>query len=751
MESYVTTFRSNAVKTKETCKQCRYRKVRCDGRADICGNCERLSFACSFSHAATPEQASDDPKSPGSAALARPERRRASKACDGCREQKVRCSGDTPQCLACKRRRVDCRYPPTSRKSVRAKAPKGAQVDDAENSRSPAASSPAQLATPVSPQPSTGENEPQASRRTSVSERMTVPEPEPDIPPPDSTELVDFFFDIVYQLPSYAFLYRPKTRQKWIDGSLDGSLRLAISGVALSYQESSRNPGAAENLLASRWIQKAEHIVWERLETPTVSRLQALLLVILYRINIGQFQRAFMLLSLAARAAAAMRLNHERSDQHSTTLEVRRRLMWCMKLVERYFCIGLPEFELCPQENIYLRMPSCEADFAEGAAGMDKYGPGAYPLCIKLERIRRDIMRLTRSLALCEQPFPQLPQMVLDFEKDLIAIGEQMQGGPNLTPRRLDMALACPWLPRVMLMHLSWHQCHCDLYRLFLSGFREAAPKVVLDALSPTYITTAASLCFQHATAIIQILSNLNQQSTQPRLLEFDTAICAYHATRLVLFLSRASVRGSPLISIPNTSEEFALSRAELCLASLKRFFPSSTLAKPIIEEMTRAISLFPSSHSLVESETSQPKPTNPDRKSPQVQLSAAAKARQRLAIHSLLRQADFSDGDEDDPSGPYPYPYPASRVVPLVAERETERPGLGSAPLINTPQPDFPRTGSERRDEEVHLPPIMLAVGQHTPPGSVFSEAGSGSSRLSPCVTLEWQDREWLSRGFRT
>lgn len=202
MESYVTTFRSNAVKTKETCKQCRYRKVslhrpdkaalhrfagepdtdwnnynqvRCDGRADICGNCERLSFACSFSHAATPEQASDDPKSPASAALARPERRRASKACDGCREQKVRCSGDTPQCLACKRRRVDCRYPPTSRKSLRAKAPKGAQVDDAENSRSPAASSPAQLATPVSPQPSTGENEPQASRRTSVSERMTVP------------------------------------------------------------------------------------------------------------------------------------------------------------------------------------------------------------------------------------------------------------------------------------------------------------------------------------------------------------------------------------------------------------------------------------------------------------------------------------------------------------------------------------------------------------------------------------------------
>lgn len=569
-----------------------------------------------------------------------------------------------------------------------------------------------------------------------------------DIPPPDSTTLVDYFFDVVYQLPSYAFLYRPKTLHKWIDGSLDGALRLAISGVALSYQESARNPGATEHPLASRWIQKAEHIVWERLETPTVSRLQALLLVILYRINNGQFQRAFMLLALAARAAAAMRLNHERSDQHSTTLEVRRRVMWCMKLVERYFCIGLPEFELCPQENIYLRMPSCEADFAEGAAGMDKYGPGAYPLCIKLERIRRDIMRLTRSLALCEHPFPQLPQMVLDFEKDLIAIGEQMTpSGPNLTPEKIALAMACPWLPRVMLMHLSWHQCHCDLYRLFLSGFREAAPKVVLDALSPTYITTAASLCFAHAGAIIQILSNLNQQSTQARLLEFDTAICAYHATRLVLFLSRASVRGSPLINIPNTTEEFALSRAELCLAALKRFFPSSTLAKPIIEEMTRAISSFRSGQSLVEPESGQ---TSSDRKSPQVQLSAAAKARQRLAIHSLLRQADFPDGDEDDPSSPYPYPYPASRTVPPVFERETDHPGLGSAPVVNTPQPDFPRTGSER--EEVVLPSIMdMVVGQTTPLGSELASGGSRFSPHSPFVTLEWQDREWLSRGFRT
>lgn len=556
-----------------------------------------------------------------------------------------------------------------------------------------------------------------------------------DLPAPTSPVLVDYFFDVVYALPSYAFLYRPRTRQKWMNGTLDESLRLAISGVALSHQDAGRKAGTREQFLAEQWIQRAEHIVWDKLESPTVSRLQALLLVILYRVDVGQFQRGFMLLSIAARAAAAMRLNHERSDQHSATLEVRRRIMWCMKLVERYFCVGLPEFELCPLENIYLRMPSCERDFAEGSAGIDKDGPGAYPLCIRLERLRRDIMRLTRSLALCEQPFPSLPSLAQDFETELNLVAEQMEGGPDLGTEKLSRFLLSQWLPRHILLHLSWHQCHCDIYRLFLVGYREAAPAVVLDALDPVYTAQAVSLCLHHATAIIQILTNLNQQSMQPRLLEFDTAICAYQATRLILFLSRTGKSG-----IVRATEEFALSRAELCLAALKRFFPDSMLVKPMIEEMARAIAAFPSpssdepeqlptfSHHRTEARRRE--------KSPKQQLSAAAKARQRLAIHSLLRQADFSDGDDDD----VPVDEPYSRSV------ETINPRLGLTPLVNSPRPDFP----QRQQQQQQQPQESALVFTQTPPDSVHSEEGeSQKSPYSPYVTLEWQNRDWLAKGF--
>jgi hypothetical protein len=131
--------------------------VRCDGREGICGNCERLGFSCSFALAASPEQGDDAAQA--SSPEARPERRRVSKACDGCREQKVRCSGDTPQCTACKRRQLDCHYPSETRKRVRpVKRPKRPIHDEAdedvESSRAPSPPQVPQMATPISPQPS---------------------------------------------------------------------------------------------------------------------------------------------------------------------------------------------------------------------------------------------------------------------------------------------------------------------------------------------------------------------------------------------------------------------------------------------------------------------------------------------------------------------------------------------------------------------------------------------------------------------
>ncbi|KAI2469834.1 hypothetical protein F4781DRAFT_206618 [Annulohypoxylon bovei var. microspora] len=519
-----------------------------------------------------------------------PRRLRGVRACTTCRDSKIKCSGTTPRCSHCKRRGRTCVYPTPKRPNLNLATAAESMEDDED------------------------------SDVISVSEEMLG--------------LVDIFFEKIYPMPSFAFLHPASTKRRCRDGAQHKVLALAISAMASLYT-------ARNSEEASAWIQESEQYIWQHIESPTIPRLQALLLIIHYRMETGRFQRAFMLISIAARSAAAMRLNHERQDLDLIAKEVRRRIVWSLKITERYFSVGLPEFELCPFESIYLQLPSSEEEFSS----VDQPGDhGSYSLHVRLENVRRDIMKLTRAVALCEQPYPLLLKLIRDFQQNLAEVGSIMPDGIELSPRRIAELLENPWLPRRILAIVSWHQSHCDLYRILLTGYPEAAPDVVLHATNPDDIATAERYCLKHSMSIIEILTNLNQQSTDCPLMEFDIAICAYHAARLLLFISRfgrTEDRPRP---------EFATSRVDLCLTALKRFYGTSVLVRPIIEEMQRSVKKFSQQgHTLI----SPPSPSASAKKSTygdsEDQLSSAAKTRQRLAIHSLLRQAEFSDGEDND------------------------------------------------------------------------------------------------------
>lgn len=464
--------------------------------------------------------------------------------------------------------------------------------------------------------------------------------------PIDVTGRVHTFFDRLYLIPSYAFLHPATTKRRASESTLDEALALAMCAL-VSLRAESEDQDQSSSL---RWVQSAEQIVWQHLECLTISRLQALLLIIHYRMETGRFQRAFMLTAMAARFAAAMRLNHEHPELNAVAREVRRRVVWSLKLVERYFSIGLPEFEVCPYETIYLELPCREDEFnlakhQQGATPHELKEFGVYRLCIRLESIRRDIMKLSRSIALCDEAFPLLPKLVRDLERELEAVGAQIPNDPNLTSSGISELMDNPWLPRYIFLHLSWHQCHCDLYRLLLPGYQEAAPAVVLHNLASTYTAAAQQQCLHHAASIIRIITSLNEHSEKPCLLEFDTAICVYHAIRLTFFIAICG-RGEGL-----PTKEFAESRALLCLAALRRFFTSSVLVRPIIQEIERCTQAFLSR----EDEYDRSMSSNPDlgRETSAQKLSAMAKARQRLAIHSLLLQVECNDDDHDE--GPSP------------------------------------------------------------------------------------------------
>ncbi|KAG5759680.1 hypothetical protein H9Q72_012201 [Fusarium xylarioides] len=444
--------------------------------------------------------------------------------------------------------------------------------------------------------------------------------------------LLDVFFKFIYPMPSYAFLHPETTKRRCRSHDVHRALPASICAVATLYlrrevdldldldldhrQDSSR--GAFNQIVASTedtgaWIRMAEESIWRSLESPSITKLQALLLVIHYYIETELFQRAFMLTATAARFATTMRLNYERHDLQPVAREVRRRTLWSLKMVERYFSIGLAEFDSLPMEVIYIDFPRSEEDFMAmtnsreiDATGKDQadsdyqdcHGErGTYGLVMQLEAIRNDVIKISRKIALLETPLCNLTglfshhlQTLACMEKPapileaLLSADDAFE--PHDSSRNRDKSIS-RWLPRLLLAHISWHQAYCDINRILLLGYSEAAPAAVLVGHDHQALLAAEAQCLHHAMRIIYILTALNQHSTQHQVLEFDTAICAYHATRLILFISRFGQGPS------RPSPEFAVSRAELCLTALKRFFRFSALVSPIIGELEESIAIF--------------------------------------------------------------------------------------------------------------------------------------------------------------
>ncbi|OQD81984.1 hypothetical protein PENANT_c024G06968 [Penicillium antarcticum] len=301
------------------------------------------------------------------------------------------------------------------------------------------------------------------------------------------------YFEWIYPLPSYSFLHEPTIREQSHNNTLDQSLALVLVAITnLLLSEKGQPLNESPSLL-----KKAETIILDDLERPSTIKLQALILITHYHIQTGRFSRAYMLTGLAARAATALRLNYERPELSFIAQESRRRVLWALTAIDGDS--GHAEAPILA--HVHLEKDSTSPISLLG-------------VCIRLSKIQKDIMRLTRQLALSEQPLVHLIGLVQEIQKDLwrvqadveLSFGYQITSSTHLIAAQDDR-----WFTRFLQIAVSWHQSHCDLYRLFLPGYPEAAPKIIIGAMdisirehasntfwlaeSPVYLDTAALNC----------------------------------------------------------------------------------------------------------------------------------------------------------------------------------------------------------------------------------------------------------------
>lgn len=86
------------------CAECRTRKVKCDGKCDVCNSCGRLKLNCSFREG---DGHTDEITQPDASVIGRQEKT----ACGNCRSLKAKCSSESLSCRRWLRKRTACHYP----------------------------------------------------------------------------------------------------------------------------------------------------------------------------------------------------------------------------------------------------------------------------------------------------------------------------------------------------------------------------------------------------------------------------------------------------------------------------------------------------------------------------------------------------------------------------------------------------------------------------------------------------------------
>ncbi|KAI0976854.1 hypothetical protein F4678DRAFT_456133 [Xylaria arbuscula] len=626
---------------RATCSQCRVRKVRCDGRDGLCQNCDRLGFECSF-------QQSPD-RSPGRY-LQSPERRRRMQACIPCHIKKTRCHGEVPSCFNCVRKGRECTYPPTRKQGTAAITP-AATPDEEASSPTPAQEAPRQETPVDQPMPAAGRDE-HLSPKLSVSMAEKV----------SATTLLDtavlaehieLYFDHLYPLPFFAFLHKPTLIRRCRDGTVNEPLKFAICAVTALHLQ----PAALRHPV---WAREAEQLLLQHIGRPSIFHLQALLLVIRYRIESGEFPTAFMLAALAGRTAVALRLNYERSELAFVAQEARRRLYWALYLVDDYFCVGLREFELCPEETIHLELPCREDIFEAGqqsrtgrlrpSASDNIAAMGLRGVYVRLVSTRRAIMRFNRRVGLGEESPSTIGRRIEQFEHELASLQAALSPEHHYSVSNLTSSA---WPAQFVILHMSYYQCHCDIYRFFLPGYSEAAPSQLLVNIRPQDRAARQAQCLEHAESILRILGDFITHATgrggdrsRLLLLERDAAVCAFESARLAMFGARLPCATSTL--------EVAIHKArEISLYFITNFYTYSAATRPLSVALEHLISSYskrlaaqmqPQTRS--QETPSEPEPPAAPRSSPKV--SQYASSRQRLSVQSLLLQSDFTDDSHE-------------------------------------------------------------------------------------------------------
>ncbi|OLN89027.1 putative transcriptional regulatory protein C530.11c-like protein 1 [Colletotrichum chlorophyti] len=527
-----------------TCVTCRARKVRCDGRRDICSNCERLGFSCTY----------EDPASDANGLAAAPTfplpRRRVRQACQSCHSRKARCSGHTPACDRCRAQGIECVYRASKRTRLSINPP--GRVD--QIIRSPTTSSSAAPAREQQGHRSPSREDVAHDSDVGGVDAIASNTPSTfnnDLSAPDPqfesliSRALDNFFRHVHHIPMLSFLHRASLMQRHHAGRLDRPLLLALIGITSMLTD--LGPGTRE--YGEKCIDESESIILKSLENASTIKVQALALIIKYRVLTRRFSSAFMLAATAARFATALRLNYENPDLCFLAQESRRRLMWALFMIDQGMAGGYRDLTLWTPELIHISLPCNERDFEFDLAppSLRNLVPspdesenddiGSLALHVRILWLRGRILKFAKRASVCsDDDLGRLREQLQSFARELSDFAERLPVSFRWSDNSLRLRAYSPRLCVFIMIHVWWRQCHCDLYRLGLVGLRDSLSRSAAERMGRDFIAECQRQCFEHAMEMSNMFTSVKQLDHYP-VADLDMPVCAYQCVRMLYYI----------------------------------------------------------------------------------------------------------------------------------------------------------------------------------------------------------------------
>ncbi|KAL7625728.1 hypothetical protein AAE478_004951 [Parahypoxylon ruwenzoriense] len=533
-------------KSSQTCIPCRVRKVRCDGRRDVCQNCERLGFTCSFQDTGPPNQDSES-----LTAFTLP-RRRVRLACANCHSRKARCSGETPKCARCQAQGIECVYKPTKRSAAVGTAPQQPHQGTTDSELESVSSEPPEKRVMTSrdnqgshhhaPQEGSDQHHFESNGASASIGSNREPFTFPDEGLIQRT--FNNFFRHIHHIPIFSFLHRASLMQRYHAGMMDKALLLALVGIASLLMD--LGPGTRE--YGARCIDECQNMVLQDLENPSTIKIQALVLVMKHRMLSRKFTTAFMLAATATRFAYALRLNYENPNLCFLARESRRRLMWALLTIDSGINGGCSDFTLMPSESMHIQLPCTERNFEFDLPQVTEYlrpvptrpfpeDIGSLALHVRLLWMRSRVLYCTKNvLGMPEAELTQLPELVKVLSEELSGFNDLLPSSFKFSESNLQLRAYSPRLCVFIMIHVWWRQCYCDLYRMFLGGLKEALPQSGLNRLDPQFVAYCTRQCYEHALAMADIFKLVLSLDGGLPVTDLDLPTCAYQCARILSF-----------------------------------------------------------------------------------------------------------------------------------------------------------------------------------------------------------------------